>query len=722
MRKIINFNQDWLFSKDNDKFESINLPHTWNNIDGTDGGSNYYRGLCYYKKNFKYKKVDDGLVYLEINAASQSATVYLNGKELIHHDGGYSTFRTNLTDYLKEDNELVITVTNEQSTRVYPQQADFTFYGGIYRDVNLIIVPKTHFSLDYYGGQGLKVTPKIEEKIAYVEAKAFVSDGDGQTVTFETDCQIVSAVVNNNVATATFEIKNPHLWNGLKDPYLYQMSAKIGDDEICSNYGIRSFKMDPDKGFLLNGEKYLLRGVARHQDRAFVGVAINKTQMEEDLKIILDMGATSIRLAHYQHDQYFYDLCDKAGVVVWAEIPYISEHLADGYDNTMSQMRELIVQNYNHPSIVCWGLSNEICISNDENEARYKNHVDLNNLCHSLDSTRPTAMAHIGVFNFDTNKLFNVPDIHGSNIYYGWYEKNVRDCESYFDTRHKNHPNACLAITEYGADCNPKYCGLNMERGDYTENYQAWYHENMLDIIEARPYLWASYVWNMFDFGADSRNEGGKPGQNQKGLVTFDRKYKKDAYFMYKAHWNNEPMIHICNKAYQDRTEEDTKIVVYSNLSELSLYIDGLHVETKSGMYKYEFEFKIYSTHLVEVRGQNNLVDSCVIKHVETPNKDYVLDNKTIINWLGFIDKEKEGYFTLNSRVSEILANPLATKYTFDKLKDFGITREYLTSDNPRNPGTTLELIPIKFVLRMIKDLTPDAFNQFALGLMEIKK
>ena len=721
MRNKINFNSDWLFSKDNINFEPITIPHTWNNIDGTDGGSNYYRGLCYYKKNFVYDKTDK-LVFLEINAASQSAVVYLNGFEIGKHDGGYSTFRIELTEFLKHDNELIITVTNEVSDSVYPQQADFTFYGGIYRDVFLIEVPKTHFSLSYYGGPGLKITSKIVSNVAYVEAVAFISNGEKKKVTFKTDNKEITTVVNDNIATAIFEIQNPHLWSGLEDPFLYNMMVSIDDDMISQDYGIREFRMDPNEGFILNNKKYLLRGVARHQDKETKGVAISKEDMEEDLKIILDIGATAIRLAHYQHDQYFYDLCDKAGVIVWAEIPYISEHLANGNQNTRDQLSELIIQNYNHPSIICWGLSNEICISNDINEARYQNHVELNNLAHYLDSTRPTAMAHIGAFNFDTNKLFNVPDIHGSNIYYGWYEKNVEDVRDYFDSRHKAHPNACLSISEYGADCNPKYASLNGERGDYTENYQCFYHENMLKIIEERPYLWASFVWNMFDFGADSRNEGGKPGQNQKGLVTFDRKYKKDAYYMYKAHWNKEPMIHICNKAYLNRTEENTKIVVYSNLDTLSLYIDGLHVETKSGMFKYEFEFHIYKTHLVEIRGENNLIDSCVINKVSEPDKSYVLDNKAIINWLGFIDKEKDGYFTLNSRVEEILANKEAREYTLTMLKDYGITLEYLTSDNPRNPGTTFKLIPIKFVLRMCKTLTPGAFNDFALGLMNIKK
>lgn len=721
MREIRNINSDWLFSKNNNNFDLINLPHTWNAIDGTDGKNDYYRGKCYYKKKIILKdKLNNKEVFLEFKGANHSAEVYFNGEFVGHHDGGYSTFRFRITDLLKEENELCVNVTNEINDRVYPQQADFTFYGGIYRDVNLLIVPKSHICLSYFGGNGIKVTPTLNQNMCNVLVEAYVTNGEDMDITFTLLDESVSKKVKNGYACHSFVLNNPHLWNGVEDPYLYKVLVSLKDDLVEQSFGVRKYEFDPNNGFILNDKKYLLRGVAKHQDKAQKGSAISKEDMEEDIKIILDMGATAVRLAHYQHDQYFYDLCDKVGLIVWAEIPYISEHLANGFENTLSQMKELVVQNYNHPSIVCWGLSNEICISNDENEDRYINHIKLNTLCHSLDSTRKTAMAHIGAFNCDTNKLFNIPDIHGINIYYGWYEKKVSDCKEYFDSRHLKHPNACFGITEYGADCNPKYCGLDPERGDYSENYQAYYHEQMLEIIEERPYLWGTFIWNMFDFGADGRNEGGKSGQNQKGLVTFDRKYKKDAYYLYKCHWNKDPMVHICNKNYINRVEERTKIIVYSNCSEVSLYIDDKLFETKKGKYKYEFDFKISRNHIITARAKG-LKDSFEIKKVNEPDSNYKLDNKTIINWLGFIDKEKSGYFTLNSKVKDILNNEKGKEYVLKRLAPYNITYDVLTGDNPRNPGTTLELIPIKFVLRMCKNLTPEDFNSFAEGLMEIK-
>ena len=720
MREIVNINKDWKFSKDDKVFEDISLPHTWNNIDGTDGGNDYYRGRCHYVKTLG-KLNDDRRVYIEFNGVSQTCEVYLNDVLVCSHKGGYSTFRCDITDYLKEDNRLDVYVSNAKVFDVYPQQADFTFYGGIYRDVNLIFVPSSHFELDYFGSKGIKVTPKIVDEHAEVEVEVYLKNGEGKEVTFELLNENKTCLVEDNKASVTFIIDNPHRWNGLEDPYLYEVKAKLEEDEVSTKFGVREIRFDPNTGFYLNGKKYLLRGVSRHQDRANKGCALSKEDHEEDIRLITEMGATAIRLAHYQHDQYFYDLCDKEGFIVWAEIPYISEHLSNGRDNTLSQMKELIVQNYNHPSIICWGLSNEICISNDDNPSRVNNHIELNELCHKLDATRPTAMAHIGGFSCDTNPLFKIPDIQGINIYYGWYEKKVEDVKEYFDSRHNKHPQACFAITEYGADCNPTYCNLDAERGDYSENYQCFYHEKMLEIIEERPYLWGTFVWNMFDFGADSRSEGGKAGQNQKGLVTFDRKYKKDAYYLYKAHWSNEPFIHIANKNYVDRIEEKTRVIVYSNRDAVSLYKDCILLETKRGKYKFEFEFNIEGNHEIKAVS-NDLEDTTTIKKVSEPNKSYQLDNRAIINWLSFIDKEREGYFTLDSRVYEILANKEAKEYILSELKPFGITVELLTSEDPRSPGNTLEQIPIKFVLRMCRNLSAEAFNNFAEGLMKIKK
>ena len=329
-------------------------------------------------------------------------------------------------------------------------------------------------------------------------------------------------------------------------------------DAVEANFGCRTIAFDAEKGFILNGRPYRLCGAARHQDRQGLGNALTEKEHDEDMALLREMGANTVRLAHYQHAQYFYDLCDKYGLVAWAEIPYITEHIPEGRANTLSQMTELVVQNYNHPSIVCWGLSNEITGSG-KTEDLVENHKLLNDLCHKLDATRPTTMAHI--FMLDANDpLVFLPDIRSYNLYYGWYVGEWEQNDAWFDEFHKNHPDAVIGLSEYGADANPAYQSAKPAKGDWSEGYQAVYHEHMLKMWADRPYIWAMHCWNMFDFGADGRDEGGKPGQNQKGLVTFDRKTKKDAFYIYKAYLSKEPFVHICGRRYADRAESETEI------------------------------------------------------------------------------------------------------------------------------------------------------------------
>ena len=324
--------------------------------------------------------------YLEIRGANSSADVYMNGKHLAHHDGGYSTWRVDLTGALENENVLAITVDNSPNQQVYPQMADFTFYGGLYRDVNLICVNESHFDLDYYGGPGIMVTPTVNGAYAQVEVSVFLSNARlGQSVRFTLlDAEGAQIALQECKDTkASFLIPGVHMWNGRKDPYLYTCRAQLVEDdkvldEISTPFGCRFFSIDPDRGFLLNGQEYPLRGVSRHQDRWDVGNALLPEHHIEDMDLICEMGATTIRLAHYQHDQFFYDLCDQRGQVIWAEIPYISQHMPTGRENTVSQMKELIVQNYNHPSIVVWGLSNEITMKGAEDPDLLENHRILN--------------------------------------------------------------------------------------------------------------------------------------------------------------------------------------------------------------------------------------------------------------------------------------------------------------------------------------------------------
>ena len=656
MRYITNFNSDWEFSlHSDDNWEKVTLPHTWNNLDGQDGGNDYYRGKCTYRKTILKKDLPLGEEhYLEINGANLSSVVYLNGEKLKSHDGGYSTYRVRLKD-LRDENILEVTVDNSPSDRVYPQTADFTFYGGLYRDVRLISLPSSHFSLENLGTPGIKATPDVKGTLD-VEVEV---DGDYDSIQYtllDREGKVV-AEENSRETKVTLSVSSPHLWNGRKDPYLYYIKAELlkGEerlDEVGSEIGFRSFRIDPERGFILNGEEYPLRGVSRHQDRKDKGNAISKEDHEEDMALIMEVGANTIRLAHYQHDQYFYHLCDKNGIVVWAEIPYISQHMSQGRENTISQMKELITQNYNHPSIVVWGLSNEITMGNPKDPDMLENHRILNDLCHTMDKTRLTTSAMLTVCGID-EEIVHISDVVSYNHYFGWYGGEVSMNGPWFDAFHKKYPNKPIGCSEYGCEALNWHTSRPMQ-GDYTEEYQAYYHEEMIKQFFSRKYLWATHVWNMFDFGADARAEGGENGQNHKGLVTMDRKYKKDAFYAYKAWLSEEKFIHIASKRYVDRTEDITNVTVYSNLPEITLFLNGEKFETKTAEDHF-FKFQVPNkgrTIIEAVYGDYR--DKSEINKVDVFNESYRLKEKgAVLNW--FDITEREGYCSLNSKISDIL-------------------------------------------------------------------
>ena len=668
MRSVITLNQNWLFAKTaeiptalDSEWESISLPHTWNALDGQDGGGDYFRGTCCYAKALnKADLPESGRYYLEINGANSSADVYLNGKVLAHHDGGYSTWRTDLTESLQEENLLVITVDNAANQTVYPQVADFTFYGGLYRNVNLICVPDSHFDLDYFGGPGIMVTPTMEGADAKVETTVFLTNQkEGQSVryTLRNAAGMVLGTYEGRTK-AIFRIQKAHLWHGRKDPYLYSMTAELVEndavlDTVSARFGCRSFAVDPERGFILNGEEYPLRGVSRHQDRLGVGNALLPEHHIEDMDLICEVGATTIRLAHYQHDQFFYDLCDARGMVVWAEIPYISSHMATGRENTISQMKELIVQNYNHPSVVVWGLSNEITMNGASDKDLLENHHILNDLAHEMDKTRLTTMAVLSMCDMD-EKYVHIPDTVSYNHYFGWYGGDTSMNGPWFDKFHAKHPNMPIGCSEYGCEA-LNWHTSDPRQGDYTEEYQAYYHEELIKQLFTRKYLWATHVWNMFDFGADNRAEGGENGQNHKGLVTFDRKYRKDSFYAYKAWLSDEPFVHLCGKRYVDRVENVTKITVYSNQPTVELFANGESLGVKEAEDHF-FYFDVPNageTVLKAVAG--DCTDESIIRKVDVFNEDYRLKEQgAILNW--FDITEKEGYLSLNSRFSEIAA------------------------------------------------------------------
>ncbi len=667
MKHVLNLNQMWKFQKGiseilamND-YEEVNLPHTWNAKDGQDGGNDYFRGPCLYVKQLKKSDLPVSDVYLlEINGANSSADVYLNEKHLCHHDGGYSTFRIDLTETLQDENTLAVVVDNSANDEVYPQTADFTFYGGLYRDVNLICVPKTHFERTEHGKPGIKVLSQVMGTSAEVEITCDVVNKDEQIqiryALFDAEGKLVCEKINSSVEEK-LEIQNVHLWNGCKDPYLYTVTVQLVKneevlDEASQRIGCRFFEINPERGFILNGNEYPLRGVSRHQDRWEIGNALLKEHHDEDMDLICELGANTIRLAHYQHDQYFYDLCDERGMVVWAEIPYISRHMSTGNDNTISQMKELIAQNIHHASIAVWGLSNEITMDGAKDPDLLQLHRKLNDLCHKMDPTRLTTIACLSTCGMD-EEINQIPDVVSYNHYFGWYGGDTSKNGPWFDEFHKKHPNIPIGCSEYGCEA-LNWHTSNPQQGDYTEEYQAYYHEELIKQLFTRKYIWATHVWNMFDFGADARAEGGENGQNHKGLMTIDRKYKKDAFYAYKAWLSDDPFVHICSKRYVERVEDVTKVTVYSNLLEVELFANGVSLGKKTAEDHF-FYFDVPNSGTTELKAvAGEYEDASVIKKVDKFNEEYRLrEANAVLNW--FDITEIDGYFSLNDKISEIL-------------------------------------------------------------------
>lgn len=628
MREITKIMKGWEFTGPDGTTTTVDLPHTWNARDGQDGGNDYWRGTCIYRTRFVAPQFSTAShqVWIQFDGVNASAHVVLNGSPVCNHDGGYSTFRANITELLRDENELTVEVDNSKNDRVYPQKADFTFYGGIYRDVSLMVVSKNHFTLDYFGGPGIRITPTVQGADASVQVTTW-HDGEG-----EVSIELLDAA-GNTVATGkgpdiTLTIFNAHLWNGVKDPYLYSCKARLVvngtvEDETTTRFGVRSFKVDPKKGFFLNGKSYPLHGVSRHQDRKGLGNAITREMHDEDMALIKEIGANTIRLAHYQHDQYFYDLCDEAGMVVWAEIPYISEHMPNGRENTISQMKELIIQNYNHPCIVCWGVSNEITISTKDKKDMLDNHRQLNDLCHEMDKTRLTTLACYAMCG-PFNRSAHITDMVSWNLYLGWYVPGFILNDLWMGFFHLCFPNRPFGYSEYGAEGMPNLHSTHPHRGDHTEEYQAKYHEYMLRCFKRHPWMWATHVWNMFDFAADARDQGGEPGMNHKGLVTFDRKTKKDSFYLYKAWWSDEAFVHICSKRFVERTGSTATVKVYSNQSTVALYVNGNKVGEQTGEHVFTFKVPLNGElHIQAVAGDRT--DESVIRHVDTPNPEYKL-------------------------------------------------------------------------------------------------
>ena len=697
MRKIQVLKKGWRFLKNASSAENaavaadqgvpVSLPHTWNAEDGQDGGNDYHRGQCWYVRELSEEELAGECVFLEINGAAMTAEVYLNGRRLARHEGGYSAFRVDLSEVREEKNVLVLSVSNESNDRVYPQKADFTFYGGLYREVRLITVPKEHFEMLQDGTPGIKVTPRVDlaNRSAVVTVETW-QNAEIVEITVNGQSKAVSSTDGH--AQAEFCLKDVHLWDGLEDPYLYIASAKLpGGDEISTRFGCRVFRCDPEKGFFLNGRSYPLRGVSRHQDRKGAGNALCLEDHKADMEIIKELGANTLRLAHYQHAQEFYDLCDENGIVVWAEIPYITMHMKNGRDNTLCQMRELITQCYNHPCIAVWGLSNEITAASAVDEDLLENHRLLNELCHRLDPTRLTTMANVFMLETDS-PILEIPDINSYNLYFGWYLGELEQTDEFFDEYHARYPERVIGFSEYGADANPCFHSSSPEKGDYTEEYQALYHEHMLRMIEERPYLWATHVWNLFDFAADGRDEGGKHGENQKGLVSFDRTLRKDAFYLYKAAWNKkEAFVHLCGKRYINRAEAETEIKVYSNQPSVTLYVDDVELAVQTGRTVFTFRIPLPGEHLIRVEA-GTASDTMCIRRVSEPDDSYVFNKaaSSVMNWFD-AEETDPSCFSIQDTLGDLKAHPEAGRVIEQMMAQGAASRGEVAESVKDNPA-----------------------------------
>lgn len=694
MRRVIEFNENWEFYKgdmepigsENVSFEKVSLPHTYNAFDGQDGGNDYYQGRAWYRRKFASDDIPEGFgenIYIRFGAASKRADVYLNDSLIGSHDGGFSAFTLDMSGKIKDgDNEILVMVDNSKDLPIYPMFADFTFFGGLYRGVQIICFDSgEHFKVDEYGTDALMITPSEDAvKVRFIAlAKEKTCTVAIYDVNGENTQKVAEKTVSCNESGQPTEVEltvpSPHLWNGLCDPHLYKAVVTMDFDEISSDFGFRSFNVDVEKGFFLNGNSYPLRGVCRHQDREDMGWAITSKEHDEDMELIREIGANTVRLAHYQQAPYFYDLCDKEGLVVWAEIPFISgyDSRKEADENLRSQLKELIVQNFNHPSICFWGVANEIGIGG-ENEEMYRILAELNAIAKEMDPTRLTTIANVGMTS-TSSPLFHNTDIATYNEYKGWYEGGPDDHGMFADEKHGELKDIALGISEYGAEAVMSWHSAEPKVKDYTEEYQALVHEKAIEAFGKRDYLWGTWLWNMFDFAADNRDEGGCKGRNNKGLVTYDRKVKKQAFYLYKALWTKEPFIYVCGKRFTKRYEEKVSVKAYSNLKELSLFVNGECMQTLKGETCFVFEPVELSggANTVLVSG-NGLEDSVIFEKVESIPSEYVYKeeknlSEAVTQWFASVTngawetavKElvvNEGYLSVYDPLEEVYRYP----------------------------------------------------------------
>lgn len=668
MRKIISLNENWKFIKGGgQEAETVSLPHTWNAKDGQEGAE-MYRGLCAYERGLALTEEDVRCpIYLEIGAASLTSRVLVNGAAAAENECPFSMYRVRLNEYVHPgDNQIRIEVDNSEKPHVYPRMADFSFYGGLYRYVALVRDEEVHFQELDKTRYGVWFSQKKEEGGAWsVDVQADVAvEGENYPVVFSAELlnregeRKAFAETQISAADGLFpklrlKALNVRLWQGREDPYLYTLMCRLSSgekiyDERTLELGFREIEITPDKGLFLNGKHLKLRGVARHQDFGGLGNALGKEQMDRDMELMKELGANTVRLSHYQHDDYFYSLCDRQGILAWAEVPFISILSTDpkAVENIRLQMECLVKQCRQHTSIYCWGVQNEITIAG-ETEEIYQMVEQLEAYTKSLDPQRYTAQANVYSVP-DTSPLNEKADLLGYNLYYGWYYKEIEDLQARLDEFHTQCPKIPLMVTEYGVDTNPKLHSYEPKVKDYTEEYQLLFSDNAIRAFEERDFMVGSYVWNLADFGSAAREEGGKAGQNQKGLVSIDRKLKKDAFYLYKAYWSEEKFVRLASRRFVNRHREENDIIVLSNLENLTLCVNGVQAA--------QTDHVLPLTRFAGIRlalGENEIAvegtdkngnvyrDSMALRRVEEPDPSYILPQQSggnVKNWFEGID------------------------------------------------------------------------------------
>ena len=728
--EIIDLNQDWQFAKVFDDefkpggepaFETVSLPHTWYNDEDR------YHGKAVYKKTVRFADKNKRY-FLDLKAADQKSKIYINGKPVCEHKGGYSAFRVEIPEDAVKKGEAVIEalLDNSITPDVIPNFGDFTVFGGLNRGAGLIITNKDCFDRSFYGTDGvIAIADVLEDGSGCVRVRSYVKTEKEalcrHILKDENGKEVAECIVSAN-DEGSLRVKNPVLWNGKNDVhfyylYSYLMADGSEKDLVKTRLGFKKVVMDPEKGLFLNGKRVKICGVAKHQDRAGVFNAVTDEMLDEDFDIIKEVGANGVRLSHYQHPEKAYDRCDEDGLLTWAEIPMLKmTENPELFANTEEQLKELIYQNIHHPSIFCWGIQNEIGMFKD---AAYMHEEckKLANIAKSLDNPRLVTAANL--LNVKPESGLNgVTDMVGYNLYFGWYYGKMQDYSGFLDDLHAKRKELPVGISEYGVDANIRLHSKEPHVRDYSEEYQALFHETVYPIFLSKDYLWGSYIWNMFDFSSDRRDEGGVKYLNGKGLVTHDRKIRKDAFYYYKAMWSDEPFVHICSKRFANRTDSTIDIKVYTNLKDVTLFVNDKNI---AEITKIENGTALFKN--VNLKEGKNLVkaisgkccDEAVFVLCDTEDESYVLPDGgegVVRNW--FIKDEemvKEGYLSILENIQEVLENArgVLEKYIPDMIPLF---------DNDVIP----QGLALKSVLEKRFADMPDTMLDINKELNEIKK